>query len=72
MKILRLKFKNINNLKGDHDIFFDKLPLSKAGIFAIVGPTGSGKSTILDVITLALFNKIPRFKKSISKIRQKR
>ncbi|MFT4565817.1 MAG: exonuclease SbcC [Saprospiraceae bacterium] len=67
MKIRRLQFKNINNLKGAHEISFDKLPLSTAGIFAIVGPTGSGKSTILDVITLALFNRIPRFKKSISK-----
>jgi exonuclease SbcC len=61
MKIHQLKFKNINNLKGEHTISFDELPLSQAGIFAIVGPTGSGKSTILDVITLALFNRIPRF-----------
>ena len=67
MKIHQLKFKNINNLKGEHTIPFDELPLSQAGIFAIVGPTGSGKSTILDVITLALFNRIPRFKKAISK-----
>jgi len=68
MKIKSLTFKNINNLKGEHSISFDKSPLSHAGIFAIVGPTGSGKSTILDVITLALFNRIPRFKnKTISK-----
>ena len=67
MKIHRLQFKNINNLKGEHEISFNELPLSTAGIFAIVGPTGSGKSTILDVITLALFNRIPRFKKAISK-----
>jgi len=67
MKIRQLHFKNINNLKGEHKISFDAMPLSQAGIFAIVGPTGSGKSTILDVITLALFNRIPRFKKAISK-----
>lgn len=67
MKIHKLTFKNINSLKGEHEINFDALPLNTAGIFAITGPTGSGKSTILDVITLALFNRIPRFKKAISK-----
>jgi exonuclease SbcC len=68
MKILKLTFHNINNLKGGpHVIPFNALPLQTAGIFAITGPTGSGKSTILDVITLALFNRIPRFKKAISK-----
>ena len=67
MKIRKIAFKNIHNLKGEHSISFDQEPLSSAGIFAIVGPTGSGKSTILDVITLALFNRIPRFKKAITK-----
>ncbi len=67
MKIRRLTFKNINSLKGEHEINFNALPLNAAGIFAITGPTGSGKSTILDVITLALFNRVPRFKKAISK-----
>jgi exonuclease SbcC len=67
MKIFKVSFKNINNLKGENSINFDEEPLSSAGIFAITGPTGSGKSTILDVVTLALFNKIPRFKGSISK-----
>ncbi len=60
MRIKKVKFSNINNLKGDHEISFDQAPLSEAGIFAISGPTGSGKSTILDVITLALYNRIPR------------
>ncbi len=67
MRIKQLHFKNINSLKGEHHIDFDKEPLIDAGIFAITGPTGAGKSTLLDVITLALFNKIPRFKKAISK-----
>lgn len=66
MRIIELNFKNINSLKGEHRISFEEVPLSNASIFAIVGPTGSGKSTILDVITLALFNRIPRFSKAIS------
>lgn len=61
MKIQQLKFKNIQSLKGEHVIRFDLPPLSEAGLFAIIGQTGAGKSTILDVITLALFNKVPRF-----------
>lgn len=61
MKILRLRFKNIHSLKGEHLIDFTQKPLVDAGLFAITGATGAGKSTILDVITLALFNKIPRF-----------
>ncbi len=72
MKITEIKFKNINNLKGEHVIQFDKSPLCDAGLFAITGPTGSGKSTILDVITLALFNRIPRFSGAITKENVKR
>jgi len=67
MQIRKITFKNINNLKGEQEIDFSQHPLSHSGMFAIVGPTGSGKSTILDVITLALFNRIPRFKKPMTK-----
>jgi len=68
MKILQIRFKNINNLKGEHPpVRFDDDPLKTAGIFAITGPTGSGKSTLLDVITLALFNRVPRYKSKITK-----
>ena len=66
MKILKIKFKNINSLKGEHSIDFTKDPFTSGSLFAITGPTGSGKSTILDVISLALFNQIPRLG-SISK-----
>jgi exonuclease SbcC len=60
MKILSIKLRNINSLKGDWEVDFATAPLKDAGLFAIVGPTGSGKSTLLDCITLALFNKVPR------------
>ncbi|WP_081212011.1 AAA family ATPase [Salegentibacter sediminis] len=63
MKILRIEFKNINSLKGEHEIDFTGLPFTGSSLFAITGPTGSGKSTILDVISLALFNNIPRMGK---------
>lgn len=67
MKILKIKFKNIHSLKGEKKIDFTKRPLSETGIFAIVGPTGSGKSTILDVIMLALYGQMPRIDANISK-----
>lgn len=60
MKITKLYIKNINSLKGEHHINFDEAPLSRTGLFAITGPTGAGKSTMLDSITLALYNQIPR------------
>ncbi|MGF1638145.1 MAG: AAA family ATPase [Cyclobacteriaceae bacterium] len=67
MKINKIVFENINALKGRQKIDFTQAPFDGAGLFAITGPTGAGKSTILDVITLALFNRIPRFESGISK-----
>lgn len=67
MKILRIRFKNINSFYGEHPcVDFTTNPLAISGLFIISGPTGAGKSTLLDVITLALYNEIPRFG-SISK-----
>ena len=63
MKILKIEFQNINSLKGSHKIDFTDAPFTSSSLFAITGPTGSGKSTILDVISLALFNHVPRLGK---------
>jgi DNA repair protein SbcC/Rad50 len=60
MKILSVRFQNIHSLKDEHILDFEHGTLGDAGLFVITGPTGSGKSTILDVITLALYNRIPR------------
>lgn len=60
MRILRIRLKNINSLRGEHTVHFDASPLREAGLFGIVGATGSGKSTLLDCITLALYGKVPR------------
>ena len=63
MKILKIEFRNINSLRDTHSIDFTVEPFTTSALFAITGPTGSGKSTILDVISLALFNHIPRLGK---------
>ena len=60
MKILRLRGKNINSLKGRFEVDFSVSPFIDSGIFAITGPTGAGKTTLLDAICLALYNQIPR------------
>ena len=60
MKILAIRGRNLASLEGDFDVDFTAEPLLSAGIFAISGPTGAGKSTILDAMCLALFARTPR------------
>lgn len=61
MKILSIRLKNLASIEGEFDIDFTTEPLSSAGIYAISGPTGAGKSTILDALCLALYDRTPRF-----------
>src|SRR5699024_10669235 len=60
MKILSLRFENLNSLKGKQTIDFTQAPFDGAGLFAITGATGAGKTTILDAICLALYHRTPR------------
>jgi exonuclease SbcC len=60
MRILSVRFKNLNSLAGSWDIDFTHPAYTSDGIFAITGPTGAGKTTILDAVCLALYGRTPR------------
>ncbi|WP_409439850.1 AAA family ATPase [Psychromonas sp. GE-S-Ul-11] len=63
MKILSLRFKNLNSLKGEWKIDFQDQAFQDNALFVITGQTGAGKSTILDAICLALYQQTPRLDK---------
>ena len=66
MKIISLTIKNLASIQGEYVVNFDEGELGASGLFCITGATGSGKSTILDAISLALYAKTPRYQSSIS------
>lgn len=58
MKPIMLKIKGLNSFIEEQLIDFSTL--TENGLFGIFGPTGSGKSTVLDAIILALYGRVPR------------
>lgn len=62
MKILSLRLKNLNSLKGEFCIDFREAPFKDTNLFAITGATGAGKTTLLDALCLALYHQTPRMK----------
>ncbi|MGI6604950.1 MAG: AAA family ATPase [bacterium] len=60
MKPLTLIFSGLHSYRTRQEVDFTEL--SAAGLFGIFGPTGAGKSTVLDAITLALYGSVDRAK----------
>ena len=63
MRIEVIRLTNLNSLAGAWEIDLTDPVYGAEGIFAITGPTGAGKSTILDAAALALYGRTPRLDK---------
>jgi len=58
MRPVRLEFAGLQSYREKQELDF--ADLLGGGLFGIFGPTGAGKSTILDAMTLALYGEVGR------------
>ena len=58
MRIHELEITGLGPYAGTEKIEFDGL--NEAGVLLLSGPTGSGKTTILDAVCFAIYGEIPR------------
>lgn len=60
MRILSIRGENLASLYGPFALPLDESPFAETGLFSIAGPTGAGKSTLMDALCLALYGRTPR------------
>ena len=60
MRIEHIRLHNLNSLVGTWEIDLTAPAYCDDNLYAITGPTGAGKTTILDAICLALYGRTPR------------
>ena len=66
MKLISLEFAGIGSFADRMVIDFERL--GSAGLFLVEGPTGSGKSTILDAVVFALYGSVAGAESDIGRL----
>lgn len=64
MRPLKLRLANFTCFRGDTT----ELDFSGLELFAIAGPTGAGKSSLLDAIIFALYGAVPRMRRGFAEM----
>lgn len=67
MHLRTLTLQAIGPFAGRHTVDFDAL--GQAGLFLLEGPTGSGKSTLIDAVVFALYGKVASSEASEDRLR---
>lgn len=57
MRLHRLRLRAFGPFPGEHEIDFERL--GDAGLHLVHGPTGAGKTSILDAVCFAIFGALP-------------
>lgn len=67
MRLHRLRMVAFGSFPGTEEVDFDAL--GEAGLFLIHGPTGAGKTTVLDAVCYALYGRVPGQRESARSLR---
>lgn len=67
MRPHRLWITAFGSFPAEEEVDFDAL--SEAGLFLIHGPTGAGKTTVLDALCYALYGRVPGRRDSAKSLR---
>ncbi|MEB4613325.1 AAA family ATPase, partial [Leucobacter sp. M11] len=67
MRIHRIDIEGFGPFRERQSIDIDDVAAD--GLFLIAGPTGAGKSSILDAVSFALYDAVPRYDGDISRVR---
>lgn len=67
MRLHRLELEGFGPYRAAQTVDFDAF--ADDGIFLITGPTGAGKSSVLDGVCFALYGSVPRFDKADKRLR---
>ncbi|MEW9529825.1 AAA family ATPase [Microbispora sp. NPDC049125] len=67
MRLHRLRLVAFGSFPGTEEVDFDAL--GEAGLFLVHGPTGAGKTTVLDAVCYALYGRVPGQRDSARSLR---